>query len=89
MEISYTPEAINDIEFWKKSGNISITKKISSLIVAIEENPYQGIGKPEQLRHELSGYWSRRINKEHRIVYEVLPDENKVVVLSLKGHYYN
>jgi len=87
MEISYTPEAINDIEFWKKSGNISITKKISSLILAIEENPYQGIGKPEQLRHELSGYWSRRINKEHRIVYEVLPDENKVVVLSLKGHY--
>ncbi|WP_233244144.1 Txe/YoeB family addiction module toxin [Brumimicrobium oceani] len=49
---------------------------------------YTGTGKPEQLKHELSGYWSRRINKEHRIVYEVFEEENKVVVLSLKGHYW-
>jgi len=87
MEISYTPEAQKDLEFWKKSGNKTIIKKITVLIHAIDENPYDGIGKPEQLKHELSGYWSRRINKEHRIVYEVLAEENKVIVLSLKGHY--
>lgn len=87
MEISYTPDALKDLEFWKKSGNKAITKKITTLIHAIDENPYKEVGKPEQLKHELSGYWSRRINKEHRIVYEVLIEDNKVVVLSLKGHY--
>lgn len=87
MEISYTPDAIKDLGFWKKSGNKTIIKKITALIHAIDEKPYDGIGKPEQLKHELSGYWSRRINKEHRIVYQVLEGENKVVVLSLKGHY--
>ncbi|MCC5922350.1 MAG: Txe/YoeB family addiction module toxin [Crocinitomicaceae bacterium] len=57
------------------------------MIESIKQNPYKGIGKPEPLKFELSGCWSRRINKEHRIVYEVLEDENKIVVLSLKGHY--
>lgn len=88
MEVSYTPEALKDRDFWKKSGNKSILKKITALIEAIEDNPFEGIGKPEQLKHEFSDYWSRRINKEHRIVYEVFEEENKIVVLSLKGHYW-
>lgn len=88
MEVSYTPDALKDREFWKKSGNKSILKKITALVEAIEDNPFEGIGKPEQLKHEFSGYWSRRINKEHRIVYEVIEEENKIVVLSLKGHYW-
>lgn len=87
MEVSYTPDALKDRDFWKKSGNKSILKKITALIEAIEDTPFEGIGKPEQLKHEFSGYWSRRINKEHRIVYEVIEEENKIVVLSLKGHY--
>lgn len=87
MEISYTPDALKEREFWKKSGNKSIMKKITTLIKALEENPFEGVGKPEQLKHNLSGYWSRRINKEHRIIYEVLEEENKIVILSLKGHY--
>jgi toxin YoeB len=88
MEVSYTPEALKDRDFWKKSGNKSILKKITALVEAIEDNPFEGIGKPEQLKHEFSGYWSRRINKEHRIVYEVIEEQNKIVVLSLKGHYW-
>lgn len=87
MEISYTPEAIKDRDYWKKSGDKAIIKKITTLIKAIEENPFEGIGKPELLKHHLSGYWSRRINKEHRIIYEIFETESKVLILSLKGHY--
>ncbi|MDZ4666097.1 MAG: Txe/YoeB family addiction module toxin [Bacteroidota bacterium] len=52
---------------------------------AIEQNHFDGIGKPEPLKHNLSGCWSRRINQEHRIVYEVT--DNKILIHSLKGHY--
>ena len=85
MEIEYTLQAKEDLDYWKKSYNIPVLKKIRKLIEAITQNPYQGIGKPEALKYDLSGCWSRRINKEHRIVYEVL--EDKIIVHSLKGHY--
>jgi len=85
MEIEYTLQACEDLAFWKKSNNVSMLKKIRKLLESISENPYEGIGKPEQLKYDLSGCWSRRINQEHRIVYEVLTD--KVMVLSMKGHY--
>lgn len=85
MEVAYSDKAQEDIQFWKKSGNTSITKKITKLINAIQEKPFEGIGKPEPLKHDLNGMWSRRINKEHRIVYEV---SNEIIfVHSLKGHY--
>ena len=64
-------------------------KKISELLKAIIENPYEGIGKPEPLKYNLSGVWSRRINNEHRLVYEI-SDNNTIEILdilSLKGHY--
>jgi toxin YoeB len=60
-------------------------KKIRKLIEAIVQNPYRGIGKPEALKYDLTGCWSRRINKEHRIIYEVLDD--KIIILSLRWHY--
>ena len=59
------------------------------MLRAIQENPFEGIGKPEPLKHDLSGVWSRRINQEHRIIYEII-DENTIELLniiSLKGHY--
>ncbi|MCF2443894.1 Txe/YoeB family addiction module toxin [Dyadobacter sp. CY345] len=59
--------------------------KIKKLIDSILESPYEGIGKPEQLKYELSGYWSRRINEEHRIVYKV--ENNTIYFISFKGHY--
>ncbi|QNL48964.1 Txe/YoeB family addiction module toxin [Olivibacter sp. SDN3] len=89
MEVIYTPQAVEDLNYWKKSGNKAIQKKIQQLILAIIENPFEGIGKPEPLKHQLSGSWSRRINREHRIVYEVYNDQTVVIleIQSLRGHY--
>jgi toxin YoeB len=89
MEVVFSEKAKNDLDFWSKSGNKTILKKISKLIKAIQENPYEGIGKPEQLKHQLSGRWSRRISHEHRIIYRVTEEETIEIlnILSLKGHY--
>ncbi len=76
-----------DIESLKKSGKKSIVKKITTLLIELSTIPTTGTGKPEQLKHELAGLWSRRINKEDRLIYEI-DEKNKVVnVLSAKGHY--
>ncbi len=80
-----TTKAQSDVDFFKKSGNLRILSKALSLIDSIVETPYQGIGKPEALKHELSGLWSRRISQEHRIIYQVL--ENEILIHSIKGHY--
>ena len=85
MEIQYVDDSILDLKFWKKSGNKAIQKKIENLIQAILENPYDGIGKPEALKHEMSGKWSRRISEEHRIIYEIA--DEILYIYSLKGHY--
>ncbi|WP_152000196.1 MULTISPECIES: Txe/YoeB family addiction module toxin [unclassified Imperialibacter] len=85
MEVIYLPEAIHDLAFWKKYGNKKIQQRISVLVKAIQVDPFQGIGKPEPLRHNLSGKWSRRINAEHRLIYGV--ENNLVYVYSLRGHY--
>jgi len=85
MEIEYSSKAIEDIKYWKKSGQTAIQNKISSLINAIEKTPFTGIGKPEPLKHEYTGYWSRHINREHRIIYKVT--NIRIVIASLRGHY--
>ncbi len=89
MEVIYSEKAQRDREFWKKSGNKAVMNKISALIEDIQLHPFDGIGKPETLKFQLSGKWSRRINQEHRIVYKVT-NENTIEILdilSLKGHY--
>lgn len=86
MEIILLPPAVKDLAHWKKTGNKSIQNKISKLLKSIKESPFEGIGKPEALKHELSGKWSRRITQEHRIVYEV--EGTNIYIFSLKGHYY-
>lgn len=85
MEIAYTKKAKEDIAFWKNSGNKKTMAKISDLIIAISQTPFEGIGKPEPLKYNLTGCWSRRINNEHRLVYEVI--NNYILIHSLKGHY--
>jgi toxin YoeB len=85
MEIIFMPSALADLEYWKKSGNIGILKKIRDLLSAIEIAPYSGTGKPEALKYSWSGWWSRRINKEHRLIYKV--EQNTITVFALRFHY--
>ena len=90
MEIIFSPQAKEDLKYWKATGNKAIKQKIEKLLIALEQDPYRGIGKPEQLKHNLAGTWSRRITKEHRMVYEI-NHKNQIIILdilSLKGHYY-
>lgn len=89
MEIIYSEKAQKDREFWKKSGNKAIMNKITALIQDIQLHPFEGIGKPEPLKYELSGKWSRRITQEHRIIYKVTEEDTIEIldILSLKGHY--
>lgn len=61
MEIEFTIQAEQDLNYWKRTNNISVLKKIRVLLENILETPFSGIGKPEALKHELSGKWSRRI----------------------------
>lgn len=85
MEVEFLPDAQDDLSFWVKTGNKPILKKIAQLIESIKENPFEGIGKPEQLKYSLSGAWSRRITKENRLVYDI--EDDNIVILSAKGHY--
>ena len=85
MEVVFFDQARKDIEFWKKSGQKIIMTRITNLLNDIQKHAYSGIGKPEELKHDLSGWWSRRINREHRLIYRVVND--KIQVLSMRYHY--
>lgn len=85
MEIAFDEVALEDIQFWKNSGNSVIQKKIQNLLTAKTEDPHSGIGKPEPLKYSLAGKWSRRINSEHRIIYSVR--KNIIQIHSLRGHH--
>lgn len=87
MEIVLLPQAEKDRDYWKKTGNKAVMARISALLKDIAEHPYTGIGKPEPLKYDLSGLWSRRINSEHRIIYSVDGDTITVYVLSMRYHY--
>ena len=87
MEIEFTKNADLDVEFWKKSGKKAIQIRISKLLEDMKFNPYSGLGKPEPLKYNLSGSWSREIDKKNRIIYDV--NEDKIIVLSLLGHYFD
>ncbi len=85
MELELTEVAKDDVKVFIKSGQTQIVKKIEKLLIAVKENPFEGIGKPEQLKHKYSGKWSRRIDGQHRMIYDVF--ENVIRIYSLKGHY--
>ena len=85
IKVLYLPRALDDLAYWKRSGNKIIQQRITKLINSISENPFQGIGKPEALKYNYAGWWSRRINEEHRIVYRV--DDSTITIAQLRFHY--
>jgi toxin YoeB len=71
-----------------KSGNKSDIKRFQQILTELENHPTTGIGNPEQLKHQLSGYWSRRLNKKDRLIYQIIEEPDRlVVVVSALGHY--
>ena len=82
--ISFEESAFSDYLKWAKE-NKSVFNKINSLITEITRDPFYGTGKPEPLKGNLSGYWSRRITHEHRLVYKVITDH--IFIASCKNHY--
>lgn len=81
MEVVYKDKALEDIKFWKKSGQKNIQSRITKLIGDIQLHPQSGLENPEQLKYELSGLWSRKI----RLIYEI--SENNLHVIPMRGHY--
>lgn len=81
--IQWDVDAWEDYLYWQEDKQNM--KKINQLIKDIRRTPFEGIGKPEPLKGNLSGLWSRRINSEHRLVY--LVEDNSVVIFACKGHY--
>ena len=86
MRLIFSPLANEQWLEWKKT-NPAVAKRIKRLLEDILLHPYSGIGKPEPLRFELAGKWSRRITVEHRLVYQVIDDIVTIEVLSMKHHY--
>ncbi len=82
--VVFTPKAMGEF-FELLNSNVNYTERVRELIQAIQRNPITGIGKPEALKHDLKGYWSRRINQTDRLVYRF--DTTSVFIFSLKGHY--
>lgn len=76
--------ALEDLQFWAKN-DVKLLKRIVELLADIQKSPYAGIGKPEPLKHQYKGYWSRRINDEHRIIYTVTDDS--IIVIACRYHY--
>jgi len=84
MTITFSTIAWKHYLYWQRTDK-RMLKRINTLIKDIQRSPYEGIGKPEPLRHDLSGYWSRRITDEHRIVYK--HQNNTILIAQLRYHY--
>jgi toxin YoeB len=84
MRLVFDPNALEDLRFWVDTDRRKALKVID-LIEAVLKSPFEGIGKPEPLKFELSGCWSRRIDQEHRLVYRV--DDGDLILLGCRYHY--
>jgi len=84
VKLVFAENAWEDYLYWQKTDK-KLLKRINTLIKDITREPFEGIGKPEPLKHALSGYWSRRINDEHRIVYRIR--DNSLLIAQLRFHY--
>jgi toxin YoeB len=89
MDISFTPNGWEDLEYWITNDPDTVIR-IKDLIKAIRQDPFRGLGKPEPLKYDLKGYWSRRITGEHRIVYKVTGTkgvDQKCLIIQCRFHY--
>lgn len=84
MKLVFSEQAWEDYLHWQKTDRKTV-QRINTLVKEITRTPHEGVGKPELLKHALSGYWSRRINDEHRIVYKVADDS--LFIAQLRYHY--
>lgn len=84
MKLTFSSNAWEDYLYWQKTDQI-ILKRINSLIKDIQRQPFEGIGKPEPLKFNLSGFWSRRINEEHRLIYSV--EDEAILIVACRYHY--
>ena len=84
MNLSWTLSAWDDYQYWQSIDKKKI-KRINQLIKAILRDPFNGIGNPEALKHDLKGYWSRRIDGEHRLVYKL--SKEALIVVACRYHY--
>ena len=84
MKLTFSTTAWENYLYWQQTDK-KMLKRINALIKHIQRSPFEGIGKPEPLKHGLSGYWSRRINDEHRLVYKYQNDT--ILVAQLRYHY--
>lgn len=89
MNILFTKSAFEQYVFWQKNDT-KLLNKINELLKDIQRNPYHGVGKPKGLRQNLKGYWSRRINAEHRIVYRIIEEgkyAKRIEIVACRFHY--
>ena len=82
--ICFRKHAWGDYLHWQQTDK-TILKRINQLIKDIQRNPYEGLGKPEPLKHQFTGFWSRRINDEHRLVYTIVDEE--IIIIQCRYHY--
>ena len=87
MEVVLLAKARKDYDYWKQTGNVKIMQRITKLLKDIELHPFSGLGKPEPLKGNLQGKWSRRISNEHPMVYSISSGRIYIYVFSMKGHY--
>ena len=84
MKLVFVDESWEDYLYWQKNDK-KLVKKINELIKDISRTPFSGIGKPEALKHKYKGFWSRRIDQEHRLIYQIKDDE--IWIVKCRHHY--
>lgn len=84
MNLTFSPQAWEDYTYWQ-GNDPKMVSRINLLLKDVMRSPYSGIGKPEPLRHAFRGYWSRRIDSEHRLIYRAV--EGEILIAQLRFHY--